>query len=188
MNLQNELWIFFLTFLPDGFWPDALCSVKKRIEQLGEGKSLQRWSRLWKAVFPQSQLNEDELSKGCRVCWQYQEPNSSQKTNFPYSLSKRETQTSIIMGTSSGFWYPVALPCDQRFCVSFSHTHRARCTWIVLKNPKLKKPDNFQFTLSRQQEIRVKHHQDLVLRLQGLDYQFSLPLHPRHSWISFRVN
>lgn len=42
------------------------------------------------------------------------------------------------------------------------------------KKPQTKKKhDYFQFTLSRQQEMRVKHHQDLVLGLQGFDYQVS---------------
>lgn len=81
-------------------------------------------------------LNEDELSKGCRVCWQHQEPNSSQKIHFPSSLPKRETPTSTIMGTRSGVWYPVALPWDQRFCVLFSHIYKERCTWIALKKIK----------------------------------------------------
>jgi len=47
---------FFLTFLPDCLWHGALSLVQKTTVQLGEAKSLQRWSRLWKAGFPQPEL------------------------------------------------------------------------------------------------------------------------------------
>lgn len=100
--------------------------------------------------------------------------HSSRKTDFSYSLPKRETQTSITVGTRAGFWYPVALPWDQRFCALFSHIQKGKMHMNCFKKTQTNKKHNyFHFTLSRQQEIRVKHHQDLVLGLQAPAYQFS---------------
>lgn len=65
--------------------------------------------------------------------------HSSRKTYFSYSLPKRETQTSIIMGTRAGFWYPVALPWDQRFCVLFSHIQKGKMHMSCFKKPQTNK-------------------------------------------------
>lgn len=114
--------------------------------------------------------------------------HSSRKTDFSYSLRKRETQTSISVGTRAGFWYPVPLPWDQRFCVLFSHIQRERCTWVVLKNPRQTK-NTTTFTSHSADSERSEWNTTRIwcwgCKLLPIS---SLPLHLRHSWTSFRVH